>query len=77
MHVFNHPLANGVKLMFTLNVLHLQDIKKLFDAFKICQQLAKFRKPKYGLKNELVLLLNSLKTTMISTTIFQPLLAQN
>jgi hypothetical protein len=50
MHLFNHPLANGVKLMFMLSVLHLQDIKKLFDAFKICQQLAKFQKPKYGKK---------------------------
>jgi hypothetical protein len=50
MHVFNHPLANGVKLMFTLSVLHIQDIKKLFD--KICQQLAKFQKPKYGKKEQ-------------------------
>jgi hypothetical protein len=50
MHVFNHPLANGIKLMFTLSVIHLQNIKKLFDAFKICQQLGKFQKPKYGKK---------------------------
>jgi len=49
-HVFNHPLANAVKLMFTLSVTHLQNIKKLFDAFKICQQLAKFQKPKNGKK---------------------------
>jgi hypothetical protein len=50
MDVFNHPLANGLKLMFMLNVFHLQHIKKLLDAFKICQQLAKFQKPKYGKK---------------------------
>ncbi len=28
MHVFNHPLANGIKLMFMLSALHLQDIKR-------------------------------------------------
>jgi hypothetical protein len=42
MHVFNHLPTNGIRLVFTQSVLHLQDIKKLLHIFKICQKVAKF-----------------------------------
>jgi hypothetical protein len=35
--------ANGVKPMFTWNVLHLQDIIEVFHAFKIYQRPTKFQ----------------------------------
>jgi hypothetical protein len=64
MHFFNHLLASGVKPMFTWSVLHLQDIKELFHAFKICQRPTKFQKPKDGHKlNELAFLLISFTRT--------------
>lgn len=50
MHVFNHILSNGVRPMFAWSVLHLQNIKKLFHAFKNCQWLTKFQKLEYNNK---------------------------
>jgi hypothetical protein len=57
MHAFSHLPANGVKLMFTWNILHLQNIKEFFHTLKICQRPTKFQEPKDGHNlNELLLL---------------------
>jgi len=55
MHDFNHLPINAIKPMFTWHVFHLQNIKKLLQAFKFCQWFTKFQKLEY----ELTLLLSS------------------
>jgi hypothetical protein len=60
MCAFSHLLANGIRLVFTQSVLHLQDIKKFLHILKICQRTTKFQELKDGHKlNELTLLFTS------------------